>query len=185
MDSKELSAIAKDITDTILSQELSKSEIVMLAALVQARVISVVLPTSSLPVVPTQKEPAIKEDNPTTQVKKRIQYDEYDPPPAVDIVEPPPRETSTGKELAPANKACVCSACQKVVYITNASIKDGCKIADFIKAFTPTEGMPFITRKSEIQNIDGNISMDCPSCKTSKSLYLIGRKPNKQTEVVI
>lgn len=180
MNSKELNEIAKVHVDTILAQELTRAEAIMVVGLIQARIISAVsLPSpTTLPLVkdPDDVEKVIEHVG--APMRKSVPYDpETDPRPEMEIVEPPPREDLKGKVLAPSNKVCICSKCEVIVYVTNRQIVDGMKIGDFIEAFTPGEGLSALSRKSTIKNIDGNISVDCPNCKGEKTVYLVGKKP--------
>jgi hypothetical protein len=185
--SKDINEIAKTYVDTILAQDLTRAEAIMVVALIQARVVSAVAPTS-LPLAPAhdgiekmiEKEvPAIvMRQVPVASTKRSIQYDaEHDPAPDIDVVEPPPRADLKGKQLAPTNKACICSKCESIIYVTNQPIIDGMSIGSFINAFTPGDGIPEMTRKSTIKNVDGNISTDCPACGGVKTVYLVGKKP--------
>jgi hypothetical protein len=193
MNSHELNEIAKTYVDTLLAQNLTKAELVMVVALIQARVMSIVNVTTSVTTLSNTGSTitegmAPKPDIgviegiaslPEPPIRKSVPYDpETDPAPDIDIVEPPPREDTKGKVLAQSNKVCICSKCNRIMYVTNRTIIDGMLVKDFIEAFTPSEGIPVITRKTEIQNIDGNISMDCPDkdCHGNKTLYLIGKK---------
>jgi hypothetical protein len=189
---EELVALVKDYEDAILSQEMTATEVTAFLGMLQARLYRRLFSMSSAPVAPKVKIPrkaepveetgedAIPSAPPTPPKPKSIHYDPlYDPPPPFDPDPlPPPQEAATGAVVAVANSACICVSCNKVGYITNADIRDNMKIVDFLAAFTPSPGMPALTRSLEIQNIDGNISIDCPSCKQSKSLYLVGRKTN-------
>jgi hypothetical protein len=106
---------------------------------------------------------------------KSIKYDPmYDPAPPFDVEKVPERVETPSRILAAQNTACICNACKKVVYITNKSIMDGMKVADFIAAYTPTAGMKPLDRTMEIQNFDGNIACDCVACGASKQLFLTG-----------
>lgn len=181
MDTKELSKLSKKYSDELAELGLTKAETIMLGALIQARLHQ--LPFKQVGSVQAVEEISRKVEKVTPLATEKptkasdVPYDPmYDPPPPDVGDEPPPRDGAVGKILAPANKACVCNVCNKVVYITNRPVKDGCKVAEFIESFTPTEGMPKMSRKVEIMNIDGAISMDCPSCNGKKTLYLVGGK---------
>lgn len=187
MTSIELNQIAKTLEDAVLEQGLSKAEIVMVAALLQARLMKALdryVPDDT--VVPGAKETPdavmdiARETDLEVKVKsKSIKYDPvYDPPPPMsgDSL-PPPVEVNPGKVLAKQGQACLCSACNSVVYTVSRDIKDGCKVDEFLDSFVPFQaGIPKLTRKIEIQNVDGNISTDCPSCKAHKMLYLVGKR---------
>jgi hypothetical protein len=109
---------------------------------------------------------------------KSIVYDPmYDPAPPMDVEPPPPREEiNKNTVLAPRNFACVCNACNKVVYTCNREVKDGITVKEFIESYTPMPGYEALPRTAEIQNIEGTISTDCPDCKGSKTLYLTRKK---------
>jgi len=128
----------------------------------------------------TEQEKPVKETSPATKpvipkkTKKGIVYDPvYDPPPPLsgDPL-PPPEPTDPSRVLAAMNFACVCNSCNKVVYIVNQNIHDGCKVTDFVDSFTPTPGHPKLELNIEIQNLNGKISTDCPACGAHKTLYL-------------
>jgi len=170
---EELSDLAKTYEETILSNGLTKAEVVMLLALIDARVKSRLNSVAGVPAPVAKTTPT-----PPVVKSKGISYDPmYDPAPPFHIDTPPPRETSTGAILAKEGHACVCNICTKVVYVVNKDIPDNCKIPEFINSFTPTvESFPPLTRTAEIMNVDGQISTDCPLCKGNKSLYLTGKK---------
>ncbi len=181
---EEISDLARTYEETILSNKLTKAEAVMLLALIDARVKSKLFtttPTVAPVAASTVKFPddAVKPILPDVvpEKKKGISYDPlYDPAPPFDV-EPLPPQTTTGGIIAQKGHACVCNSCTRVVYMVNKDIPDNCKIPDFIASFTPIdESFPVITKKVEIMNVDGQISMDCPLCRGSKTLYLTGKK---------
>ncbi len=181
MDIKDLNELAKTHADAIFLEELSKAEIVALLALIQARVMVKVyadIPQYEIAaMVAPGKAPETKTRPPKEPVKppnKPIKYDPvYDPAPPFDVDKPPER-VSTGKVLAEPNHACVCVTCNKVGYTVNKLIKDGDRIDDFLTSYTPMPGIQPLTRKIEIMNVDGQISIDCPICHANKSMYLTG-----------
>lgn len=183
MDTRELSRIAVNYVTSIMTHDLTKAELIMLVATIEARIMAIIQAPSVAPKIET--EPAIEEldedreepiqDAPAPKIAKSVKYDSmYDPPPPMTGEAPPPRNDSTGRVLANKGTACLCSACRKVVYITNTDVVDGMKVKDFIAAYTPTDGMPAISKTAEIENFDGNIATDCPACKSAKKLFLTG-----------
>jgi hypothetical protein len=119
--------------------------------------------------------PKVMMDKPQVFTPKSIKYDPmYDPPPPFTSDPLPERVETPGRVLAKKNTACICNGCKKVVYVTSVDVVDGMKVSDFIEAYVPTEGMPKIDKTTEIQNLEGVISMDCPNCKSQKQLYLTG-----------
>ena len=176
---EELRDLAKTYEDSLMLEKLTATEVTVVVALLQARIMRRVYRVGSLgvesPIIPT-----IPSSTPVPaqvpQKPKAIKYDPlYDPAPPMDVEAPPAPEIPTGRILAKANTACVCSGCHKVVYVTNRDIPDNCKISFFRESFTPTTGVPELPLTAEIENIDGNISTDCPICLSVKSLYLIGK----------
>lgn len=162
-----MSDLAQKFYDEISRQGLKRSEAVgvvseLLTKLIQGSTTGPVTPTAP-PTPPPLRSPSVP-------------YDPlYDPAPPFEPERPPPRDEGIGdKILAPQNTACICAACKKVVYVTNTAIRDKMKVSEFIAAYSPTPGMPNIPKTTEIQNIDGNITMDCPACAALKQLYLTG-----------
>lgn len=177
MDIKELSELAKTHTEAIFAEELTLSEIIALLAIIEARIYSKVYGSmgsrEKTPTAAPSSAPAAKKDVPVKPAKP-IQYDPvYDPAPPFDVDKPPER-VNTGKVLAEPNHACLCAACNKVSYTVNRIIHDGDKVEDFLASYTPMPGIPPLTRKIEIMNVDGQISINCPHCGANKSLYLTG-----------
>ena len=179
---EELLDLAKTYEETILSNDLTRADVVMLLALIDARVkakLNQSLP--SAPVVASTIAPieTIETHTAITPTrKKEIVYDPiYDPAPPFAVETPPPQTQPTGAVMAQNGYACVCNACSKVVYMVNRDIPDNCKIPYFIESFTPMDATtPPLTRKADIMNVDGQISTDCPVCRASKTLYLTGKR---------
>lgn len=177
MNFDELIKLTRDYEDVILAHQMTRAEVVMFLALLKERVMAKVNGGETAPKPPSAPVTAVVEVEPPISTRKPIKYDPvFDPPPPMDVETPPPQNTPTGRILVTKNHACVCSACTKVAYIVNRDIPDNCKVDFFIASFTPMEGVPPITRKNEIQNIDGQISTDCPLCGANKTLYLTGKK---------
>jgi hypothetical protein len=171
----ELVKISGDVKDTLLAIGLTKAELIMVTAMLQARINTVVQGTPVVAPV-TEDIPQIRGGEEPVKSKKEIQYDPmYDPEPPMAIETPPARTTDGNKLLATKGHACVCNACTKVAYVVNRDIKDGMKVSEFIASFSPMDGVKPLTNKIEIQNIDGQISTDCPVCGANKTLYLTGR----------
>jgi hypothetical protein len=168
----ELAVMAKTYEEAILYQKLTRMEVVCLMAMINKRIDSKLFSQEK----PVMKEPPIQDTGSVPpQVHKAVPYDGvYDAPPPVEPeVLPPP--VPSNKILARANQACICSACSAHVYTVNKDITEGCKIPDFIGSFTPMQGEKPVDKSFRIQNIDGNITTDCPRCKSSNTLYLCGR----------
>lgn len=180
METKELSGLAKVLEASLLSNKLTASEALMVVALLQARIISKAVLTTSVPetvvqVVDTTSKPV------TQQVpKKAVKYDNlYDPPPPMSADKPPERAVEPQRILSKEGSPCICADCNKVVYMASRDIPNNCKVDYFIDSFTPlAKGAPPMSDRIEIQNIDGNISIDCPICGASKRLYLTGSRPS-------
>lgn len=176
MNLDELIQLTRDYEETILTHRMSKAEVVMFLALLKERVMAKVVGGVASPKHPAPVK--VEEEKVVNEPEKRsIKYDPvYDPAPQVNIETPPPLPVATDRILAQKNFACVCNACTKVAYIVNRDIKDGCKIDFFLESYTPMDGVKPLTKSIEIQNIDGQISTDCPICGANKSLYLTGKK---------
>ena len=187
MDTRELNRLAVEYVSSILTHDLSKAELIMLVATIQARIMGIVTtPTISTPptthttkvaapIVEEEELPPPTTPTPLPRITKAIKYDPmYDPPPPMVGEALPARNDSIGRVLAAKGTACLCAACRKVVYITNTDVVDGMKVKDFIAAYTPTDGMPSISKTAEIENFDGNIATDCPACQAHKKLFLTG-----------
>lgn len=181
MDIKDIAELAKTHEEAILASKLTRNELVALLGLLQARIMARVYgdvgPREITPTTPSSKAPAPISDHLVEPVKpaKPVSYDPvYDPAPPFDIDKPPDRANASSRVLAQPNHACVCAACNKVSYTVNRLVKDGDKIDDFLKSFTPMAGIKPLTRKIEVMNVDGQISIDCPMCHSNKSLYLTG-----------
>jgi len=175
MDTKDLSELAKTHEEALLAQNLTKSELIALLALIQARIYSKVYSNMgpSIVTVPLVSAPKT-ESEPPKKSTKSVKYDPvYDPQPPFEPDKPPERIVSV-KVLAQPNDACVCMACNKVSYTVNRLIRDGDKVDNFLASYTPMPSVPKLTRKIEIMNVDGQISVDCPQCGANKSLYLTG-----------
>lgn len=170
---QEVTQLATDICEVIYQEELSVAEVVCLLALVQARIMSRIY-ASDVPKPAPATPPAPVKATPKVMPKKAVKYDPmYDPPPPMDSDPLPPPVTSN-RIIAQKNQACICDHCRKVIYVVNKDIPDSCKIPDFVASFTPSEGIDPLPKTTEVLNIDGKISCDCPACGGVKSLYLTG-----------
>jgi len=180
MDTKELNKIASTYEESMLTQGLSHAELVMLLALVEARVRKAMLEGHEMPPhIIVQEEKPVVEKAVIPPRKKGVTYDPvYDPPPPMSADPLPPAATApSGKVIAKQGQACLCDSCTRLVYTVNKNVPDNCKVDNFIDSFTPyTKDIEPIGFKTEIRNIDGNISIDCPACGAAKSLYLVGKK---------
>lgn len=197
MAKEDLIDFAKTLEDAIIEAKLSKSETMMVLGLLQGRLYARVIESNvknairaTSPVVSahvTSPVPSPVEAAPAPRpafkpAPKKIQYDPaYDPEPPFDVQPlPPPQAATPGKVLVPSGKACICSACERIVYTTTRDVKDGMKVEEFVTSFKPyAEGTPALPYKIELQNIEGNVSVDCPACGGVKTLYLIGRKKSE------
>src|SRR4030042_3175279 len=159
---EELAGLARTYEETILEHKLTRAEVVMLLALIDARVKekltskSTVAPapvTASIDAPATTKKVAASIPVEPTR-KKSIQYDPlYDPAPPFEVESPHPPVSSSGI-LVQRNQACVCNACGKISYIANRDVPNDCKVDFFIEQFTPFGDAPVLTRKLEIMNVD-------------------------------
>lgn len=181
---EEILDLARTYEEALMGNNLTRAEMVMLLALIDARVKAKL---QQLPSNPTPAPVVVGKDSTgdvpenmkvrETTAKKSVAYDNmYDPPPPFDVDKPPPQGTGTGAILASKNSACMCNSCGKIIYMINRDIPDNCKVDYFIESFTPIEPAPKMTKKIEIMNVDGQISTDCPLCKGGKTLYLTGKK---------
>ena len=194
MDTSDINDIARAYEESLLGQKMTKAELIMLLALINARISIKIYgpseqhepsiktrPRKTVTLVKTAKKPAapVRPAKPAKPIKKSVAYDPlYDPAPPMSGDPVPPRpEITLGKIIIAKNTAAICDSCRKVIYISNRDITEGMSYDDFAVGFTPTDpGIEPIGDNIEIQNIDGNISVDCPSCKGVKCLYLVGRK---------
>jgi len=168
---EEIYDMAKTYEKSMLAHNMTKMELVCLLGLINKRMDSRLLD----PTTPPTPEIKTSVEKPTPQPHKGIKYDGlYDPPPPMDIDKPPER-TSTSRIIAKANQVCVCNACRAHVYTVNRDIPETSKIPEFIASFTPMPGEKPIDKTTEIMNEDGSISMDCPHCHSSKTLFLTGK----------
>lgn len=149
METREISDLAKAHVDAIFNHNLTKAEVIMLAAVIQARILETLL---------------IVEHVTNAQIQPNKET----------IVVPKP----LGAKIADKGYPCVCIACSKHIYTLNKDLYDNTMVKDFIESYTPMPGYPPISRKSKISNINNNITMDCPNpeCHGELSLYLAGRQ---------
>jgi hypothetical protein len=148
MESKEISELAKTHVDAIFVHKLTKAEVVMLLAVITARV-----------------NQALSSDFNTNQVLKNSTGAE----PAV-VTKP------LGSIIANKGNPCVCVMCAKHIYTVNKNIHENTSVAEFIDSFTPMPGYKLMTKQMKISNVDNNITTNCPSCGGEFTLYLAGRQ---------
>jgi len=175
---QEIDTLAKTYSDAIFTNELTKIELVMLLALIDARIKSAVFSAGTGESRKSVSKKVVKRIVPVVRKKKGIKYDPmFDPaPPFSPDPLPPPEAVEPERILVSKNTACICSVCNKVIYIVKQDVYNNCKIPAFIDSFSPTDGNKPIDRTAEIQNIDGQITTDCPSCGAFKTLYLTPKK---------
>ena len=180
--SQEINDLARTYEEAILSQKMTKAEIVMLVGLLQARLMKAldayVVPEEVEDTEPTPSKTLAKATTTvSTPPKRAIKYDTlYDPPPPFSSDPLPPPPEPTGKVIARKNQVCTCVNCNRIAYIVNKDIADNCKVKDFVASFTAADEVEELTPKIEIMNMDGNISVDCPRCQGNKTVYLVGKK---------
>ena len=180
MDTKELTNIARTFSDAIITQGITKAELVMLNALIQQMTMGKIETTPEA-VLETKAETPKPPPSPVIKQDKSIEYDDnpdsptYDPTPAIEVDKVPPRAVATGKIIATEGEACICKKCGKIVYTVIKDIPDNCQAAEFFESFAPYGKAPAMPDNIQISNSEGSISMDCPMCKDrKKSLFLVG-----------
>lgn len=149
METNEISELAKTYAEAILTNKLTKAEVVMLLACINARVENV-LSTAISPV--------------TAPVKAYV---------ATPAPEPPKPQ---GQKIADKGYPCVCIMCNKHIYTLKNDLYDNTTVKDFIDAYLPMPGFPLLSKQTKISNIDNNITTNCPSCNGEFTLYLAGRQ---------
>ena len=183
MDTRELSNIARTFADAIITQGITKAELVMLNALIQQMTMGKIetTPEAVLEVASEALKPKLPPVPKLKPTGKSIEYDNnpnsptYDPTPAIEIEKVPPRATPTGKAIATEGEACICKHCGKIVYTVIKDIPDNCQASEFFKSFAPYGKAPVMPDNIQIANSEGSISMNCPMCKDiKKSLFLVG-----------
>src|SRR3990167_9980104 len=80
------------------------------------------------------------------------------------------------KVIAKKGLTCSCSSCQKLVYQITRDVTDPMPVSEFIEAFTPLGHDGILSTKTELQNVNGNVSVNCPLCKSPFTVYLIGKQ---------
>ena len=88
--------------------------------------------------------------------------------------EPPKEPAPEPRLIAPAGEECACIHCNAVAYKRVKDVYDPMKMTEFLKAFTPVGHKSKLNSKTSIQNIDGNIGVDCPFCGGDKSVFIVG-----------
>ena len=147
METKEINDLAKTHVDAIFVHKLTKAEVVMLLAVITARV-----------------NQTLSFDT-NTGLKTK-------PETAVDIKPVKP----LGAVIATKGYPCVCVMCSKHIYTVNKDIHENETVANFISSFTPMPGYAIVTNKLKISNVENNITTDCPDCGAELSLYLAGKQ---------
>lgn len=150
MTSEEISALAKTHAEAILGSKLTKAELVMLMACVQARIQQAIFGTTTIPASASVK---------------------------ADVVAPPAPKP-LGAVIAQKGYPCVCIMCAQHVYTVNKDVHENTTVKEFIESYTPMPGFAPISRQTKISNIENNITTNCPSCGGELSLYLAGKQTN-------
>ena len=192
MDVKELNVLAQLLEEVIFERkDLTAAEVICLLSLLDSRVKRSIdsnlrgLSTAKTPVDEEDKESTNEQPKPEHARNKSIPYDAYDPPPPSDADPLPPRVEGANLVLAKANQACLCTACNSICYMTTKEIRDNCSVSDFVGSFKPMGNFPVLTKKIEIQNVDGTIAIDCPACGASKSLQLTRGKSTSNNKGIV
>ena len=146
MESTEISALAKTHAEAIFAHELTKAELVMLVACIDARVKHMI----------------------QTEAIHKVEA----PLPAAPVKATP---IATGQKIAEKGYPCVCIMCNKHIYTLNRDLYENTTVKEFIEAYTPMPGFAPITRQTKISNVDNNITTNCVSCNSELSLYLAGK----------
>ena len=85
----------------------------------------------------------------------------------------PPLEKRPVTTMAKAGGQCVCK-CGKVLYNIVQPITDPMPLKAFIDAFEPVGHAHRLNEKMKLQNIDGNVVVDCMVCGADFGVCLIG-----------
>jgi len=102
---------------------------------------------------------------------------DYNPSPPFKVERLPERNTVRADQIAVKRGVMiVCQACHKPLYVSNRDITYG-KFS--LAAYDSLSGVPEM-ESVRIENMDGNIAIDCVLCNTPKSVYLVGRKPGQE-----
>lgn len=170
MDIQEISDLAKTHEEALLAHRMTRNELVSVLALLTARIYSKIY-TDTPP--SGQVHPVIEAVLDTIKPpSKPVKYDPvYDPVPPLGVDKVPERPKSNNI-IAQPNDACVCTACAKHIYTVNRLVKEGDKVDDFLKSYTPMSGVKPLVHGIRISNTDNQISTDCPVCGSSMSLQL-------------
>jgi hypothetical protein len=147
MTSTEISELAKTYADAILTNQITRAEVVMLLACITIRINQAILIGLGTPSVAA-------------------------PVKAGDVA----KEWKPGVKIADKGYPCVCVMCAKHIYTVNKDVYDNTVVKDFIESYTPMPGFPVMTRQMKISNIENNITTNCPSCGGELTLYLAGRQ---------
>lgn len=174
---EDLSKLAKTYEEAILSNELTKSEVVMLVALIDTRVKSKL--TAQIPnkAEPKLEKVEVLDKTPAPLKSTGVSYDPmFDPEPPMKPEVPPPIPDPSGELLLQKNFVCTCYACNRAAYIINDDVHNGEPVEKFINALVPTNGVTQFDKKTQIDSSNDQLKVDCPLCKGRKTLYLKGRK---------
>lgn len=69
---------------------------------------------------------------------------------------------------------CHCAICGQIIYHRVNDIYDPMKTEDFLNSFKPTKDKYKLTKDTNFQNINGNMTVSCLECGADMSVPLIG-----------
>ena len=147
-------ALAKVCANIILAQGLSREEALLVVAKLTQKIVE----------GPVKHTAPSAVDN-APDVAKEIAEEDDSPRAAAPVKE--------NKVLAHPGQSCWCR-CGKELYKIVHPVKETMKVADFIAAFGPIGDTPRLTPTVKMQNIDGNIVVDCLKCGKELGVCLIG-----------
>ena len=93
-------------------------------------------------------------------------------------------KTKPAKVIARKGETCFCTECKQGVYKRVKDVMDPMARDEFVTCFSPNGKAPAMVvadgtvkvgkKEMTIRNIDGNVAIDCPLCKSDKTLWIIG-----------
>ena len=96
-------------------------------------------------------------------------------PPARPAPTPPPAMEPGGAIWIPEGGMCRCSACKKFVYKVIKNIPERVTNEMFRNSFQPINGAPELPEEPSLfGDNQGNLAIDCPLCKGTKTLWIRG-----------
>lgn len=91
------------------------------------------------------------------------------------VVVPATEKLEPGKVIIEAGHACSCEICEKLIYTVTNDITETMKVTAFIAAFESDKGVPKMTTDTDIwADPYGNLAVDCPLCKSRKTVWIKG-----------